>query len=97
MSFLGSLYKDPKYQTGDPRKPDEITEADIISPDTRRENRIPPGQSRTKMARTDAHGTPEVDLVKWTFEVDGLAEKPQTWSLDEFIQLPARVYADFTA
>ena len=44
----------------------------------------------------DAHGTPEVDLATWTFEVDGLVEHPQKWSLDEFMQLPAvKVYADF--
>ena len=49
MSFLDSLIKDPKYQSHDPRTPEEITEPEIIiSPDTRRENRIPPGQSRTK-------------------------------------------------
>jgi DMSO/TMAO reductase YedYZ molybdopterin-dependent catalytic subunit len=44
----------------------------------------------------DAHGTPEVDLTNWKFEVDGLVEKPLSWSLDEFMQLPAiKVYADF--
>ena len=58
---------------------------------------MPPGQSRTKKWPVlDAHGTPEVDLATWSFEVDGLVEHPQKWSLDEFMQLPAvRVYADF--
>src|SRR5438874_13207123 len=97
MSFLGSLFKDPKYQPGDPRKPEEITEADIISPNTQLPNRIPPGQTRTrKWPVLDAHGIPEIDLATWSFEVDGLVEHPQKWSLDEFMQLPAvRVYADF--
>ncbi len=97
MSFLNSLFNDPKYQTTDPRKPEEISEADVISPDTRRDNRMPPGQSRTKKWPVlDAHGTPEIDLATWSFEVDGLVEHPQKWSLDEFMQLPAvRVYADF--
>ena len=98
MSFLNNLFNDPKYQQGEPRKPDEIAEPDvIISPDTRRENRIPQGQSRTKKWPVlDAHGTPDVDLATWSFDVDGLVEKPQQWSLDEFMQLPAvRVYADF--
>jgi DMSO/TMAO reductase YedYZ molybdopterin-dependent catalytic subunit len=98
MSFLGSLFQDPKYQTIDPRKPEEVSEPDvIISPDTRRENRIPPGQSRTKKWPVlDAHGTPEIDLATWSFEVDGLVDHPQVWSLDEFMQLPAvKVYADF--
>ena len=38
MSFLDNLFKDPKYQTTDPRKPEEIEDPEIIiSPDTRRE------------------------------------------------------------
>src|SRR5207244_5177409 len=97
MSFLDSLIKDPEYQSHDPRKPEEIAEPDvIISPDTRRENRIPPGQSRTKKWPVlDAHGAPEIDLATWKFEVDGLVERALRFSLDEFIQLPAvKVYAD---
>ena len=75
MSFLGSLFSDPKYQQSEPRKPEEIAEADIISPDTSRENRMPPGQSRTKKWPVlDAHGTPEIDLATWQFEVDGTVE-----------------------
>src|SRR5215212_8469442 len=84
MSFLNNLFKDPKYQTTDPRKPEEIEDPEIIiSPDTRRENRMPPGQSRTKKWPVlDAHGTPDIDLT--------------TWSLEKFMQLGAvRVYADF--
>src|SRR6266403_3808157 len=98
MSFLDGLIKDPNYQNTDPRKPEEISDPGIIiSPDTRRENRIPPGQTRTKKWPVlDAHGTPAVDLANWTFEVDGLVEKPLQFSLDEFMQLPAvKVYADF--
>ncbi|MDQ3175137.1 MAG: molybdopterin-dependent oxidoreductase, partial [Acidobacteriota bacterium] len=98
MSFLGSLFKDPKYQPGDPRKPEQIADPDvIISPNTQLPNRIPPGQTRTrKWPVLDAHGTPDVDLASWSFEVDGLVEHPQKWSLDEFMQLPAvRVFADF--
>ena len=100
MSFLNNLFPDPKYQNNDPRKPEEIEDQDIIiSPDTRREKRIPPGQSRTKKWPVlDAHGTPDVDLENWQFEVEGLVENPLQWSLDEFMQLPAvRVYADFHA
>ena len=44
MSFLNNLFQDPKYQTTDPRKPEEIEDPEIIiSPDTQRENRMPPG------------------------------------------------------
>jgi DMSO/TMAO reductase YedYZ molybdopterin-dependent catalytic subunit len=98
MSFLGRIFNDPLYQRNDPRKPEEVDEAGvIISPDTRRENRIPPGQTRTrKWPVLDAHGTPAIDLATWRFAVDGLVENPQQWSLDEFMQLPAvKVYADF--
>ena len=98
MSFLDTLIKDPEYQSHEPRKPEEIAEPDvIISPDTRRENRIPQGQSRTKKWPVlDAHGAPPIDLATWQFEVEGLIENPLEFSLDEFMQLPAvKVYADF--
>ena len=98
MSFIDKLFVDPKYQTTDPRQPEAIEDPEIIiSPDTRREKRIPPGQSRTKKWPVlDAHGTPNVDLQTWEFEVGGLVERPLKWSLDEFMQLPpVRVYADF--
>src|SRR2546425_12380095 len=91
MTFLNGLIKDPKYQTTDPRKAEEVTEPDvIISPDTRRENRIPPGQTRTKRwPGLDAHGAPPIYLATRTFEVDGLVEKPFRFSLEEFMQLEA--------
>jgi len=98
MSFLSNIIKDPLYQREEPRKPEELNESDlIISPDTRRENRLPPGQSRTrKWPVLDANGTPEIDLATWRFGVDGLVERPISWSLDEFMQLPGvKVYADF--
>src|SRR5918992_851410 len=98
MSVLDKLFHDPKYQTTNPRKPEEIEDPEIIiSPDTRRDERMPPGQSRTKKWPVlDAHGTPDIDLASWSFEVEGLVENPVQWSLDEFMELPAvRVYADF--
>ena len=98
MSFLDGLIKDPKYQSHEPRPADEVNDPDIIiSPDTRREHRIPQGQSRTKKWPVlDAHGTPPIDLATWQFEVNGLVENPLNFSLDEFMQLPAvKVYADF--
>jgi DMSO/TMAO reductase YedYZ molybdopterin-dependent catalytic subunit len=100
MSFLNSIFNDPDYQKEEPRAADAVAASDaelIISPDTRRERRIPPGQSRTKKWPVlDAHGTPEIDLATWRFEIDGLVENPRGWSLDEFMQLPAvKVYADF--
>ena len=98
MSFLSGIIKDPLYQREDPRKPEDLNDTDlIISPDTRREVRLPPGQSRTrKWPVLDAHGAPKIDLSTWEFQVDGLVERPLSWSLDEFEQLPSvRVFADF--
>jgi DMSO/TMAO reductase YedYZ molybdopterin-dependent catalytic subunit len=98
MSFLDSLIKDPKYQANAPRPPEDINDPEVIvSPDTRRENRVPPGQSRTKKWPVlDAHGTPQIDLTTRQFEVDGLIENQLKFSFDEFTQLPAvKVYADF--
>ena len=98
MSFLNSIFNDPLYQREEPRRPEDVGEPDvIISPDTRRENRMPPGQTRTrKWPVLDAHGTPDVDLENWEFNVGGLVEREMKWSLDEFMQLPAvKVYADF--
>ena len=69
----------------------------IISPDTRRENRIPPRQSRTlKWPVLDASGAPSTDLEKWRFSIAGLAEKPISWTWSEFQALPkVKVWADF--
>jgi DMSO/TMAO reductase YedYZ molybdopterin-dependent catalytic subunit len=85
LSFLGSLINDRFYQRHEPRKPEEIDDAEvIISPDTRRANRMPPGQSRTrKFPVLDAHGAPEIDLEKWQFKVGGLVENELSWSLDD--------------
>jgi DMSO/TMAO reductase YedYZ molybdopterin-dependent catalytic subunit len=98
MSFFDGQLIDPKYQKGDPRKPEEIEDSEIIiSPDTSRSQRLPPGQTRTrKWPVLDAHGTPSIDLSNWALEIDGLVERRQRWTLDEFLQLPSvKVYADF--
>lgn len=69
----------------------------VISPDTRRDERIPPGQVRTlKWPVLDAHGTPAVDMASWTLSVGGLVETPLTFTWDEFRALPrVKVFADF--
>jgi DMSO/TMAO reductase YedYZ molybdopterin-dependent catalytic subunit len=98
MGFLNGLLNDPNYQREEPRRAEEVDGGDVIvSPDTRRPNRLPQGQTRTrKWPVLDAHGTPDIDLETWSFEVDGLVEQPRRWSLDEFLQLPSvKVYADF--
>lgn len=69
----------------------------IISPDTRRDQRIPPGQSETlKWPVLDASGTPPIDMTKWRLEVFGLVEREVSLTWDEFQQLPrVEVFSDF--
>src|SRR5450631_4282312 len=69
----------------------------IISPDTRRENRIPPGQSRTlKWPILDAGGPPNVGLDKWTLSVSGLVNEPRSFTWEQFLALPrVKVFSDF--
>ena len=100
MSFLSGMLRDSFYQRGEPRQADEVASEEpevIISPDTRRPYRMPPGQTRTrKWPVLDAHGMPEIDLETWRFEVVGFVENPVRWALDECLQLRSvKVYADF--
>ena len=90
-------HEDPKYQSGEPARPEDISADLIISPDTRRENRIPPGQSRTrKWPVLDAFGPPLVDLANWQLQIFGLVETPLTLTLDQFQALPrVKVFSDF--
>jgi DMSO/TMAO reductase YedYZ molybdopterin-dependent catalytic subunit len=69
----------------------------IISPDTYRMQRVPPGQSRTeKWPVLDASGSPGIDLDTWRLSIFGLVQHPMEWSWREFLDLPrVRVFADF--
>jgi len=86
-----------KLQTGDAPSPEALSPDVIISPDTRRPNRIPPGQSRTKKWPVlDASGPPAIDLAKWRFHLAGLVGKEVEWIWDDFVKLPrVRVFSDF--
>ncbi len=88
---------DPKQQSQTVSLPESVPPDVIVSPDTRRGNRIPPGQSRTvKWPVLDASGTPAVDLSKWRLTLEGLVNKPLSLTWDEFRSLPRiRVFADF--
>jgi DMSO/TMAO reductase YedYZ molybdopterin-dependent catalytic subunit len=70
--------------------------ADIVSPDTERADRIPPGQSRTvKWPVLHAGEVPKVDLASWDLRFYGLVDQPVRFSWDELRALPAqRVFAD---
>jgi DMSO/TMAO reductase YedYZ molybdopterin-dependent catalytic subunit len=77
--------------------PDGLPEDVIISPDTRRSERVPPGQSRTKKWPVlDASGPPSLDLSTWRFRVGGLVGKEVEWNWDAFVKFPrTRVFSDF--
>ena len=89
--------EDEKYQPGEPAVPTEQAPGVIVSPDTLRQDRIPPGQSRTrKWPVLDAFGTPKVPLDNWQLKIFGLVERPLSFTLAEFKALPrVKVFADF--
>lgn len=88
---------DPKYQSGEPPEPQGQPPEVIISADTRRENRIPPGQSRTrKWPVLDATGTPFFEPQTWQLKIFGLVENELTFDLETFRELPrVQVFSDF--
>jgi DMSO/TMAO reductase YedYZ molybdopterin-dependent catalytic subunit len=69
----------------------------IVSPDTQRAVRIPPGQSRTKKwPILDASGAPRIDLAQWRLRIGGLVNSPTEWDWEQFTRLPRRrVFGDF--
>jgi DMSO/TMAO reductase YedYZ molybdopterin-dependent catalytic subunit len=69
----------------------------IISPDTQRENRIPPGQSRTvKWPVLDAFGPPRVTAADWRLSILGLVNNPVDFDWEQFNALPrVSVFSDF--
>jgi DMSO/TMAO reductase YedYZ molybdopterin-dependent catalytic subunit len=94
-----SFRQDPdaaKYQPGDPPRPEGLEPGTVVSPDTRRANRLPPGQLRTrKWPVLDASGVPRIDLAQWSLRIFGLIEHELQFSLQEFQALPRiRVFAD---
>jgi DMSO/TMAO reductase YedYZ molybdopterin-dependent catalytic subunit len=77
--------------------PDGFSGDVIVSPDTRRAARVPPGQSRTKKWPVlDASGPPALDSEKWRLRLWGLAGEPLELTWEQMQQLPrVRVFADF--
>jgi DMSO/TMAO reductase YedYZ molybdopterin-dependent catalytic subunit len=71
-------------------------EGTIISSDTKRENRVPPGQRLTeRFPVLHAGSVPRYDLSKWTFKITGLVEEKKTLSYQEFMSLPmVKVFSD---
>jgi DMSO/TMAO reductase YedYZ molybdopterin-dependent catalytic subunit len=88
---------DPKYQPEEIPGRKSLPEKTIISPDTVRPDRLPQGQHRTrKWPVLHAGAVPSHDPAKWRLTIDGLVDRPVTYSLEEFRQLPrSKVYSDF--
>ena len=94
MSFFMDRTKDQPERVD---TPSDVPGDVIISPDTQRPNRIPPGQSRTKKWPVlDASGPPRVDLTEWRLRLSGLVNRPVEFTWQEFLDLPrVRVFSDF--
>lgn len=78
-------------------QPAGLDPAIIVSPDTLRANRVPPGQSRTqKWPVLDASGTPKIDLGTWKLGLFGAVQRPIDFTWQEFNKLPqTKVFSDF--
>src|SRR5689334_15619748 len=86
-----------KTQADEAPVPEGLPPDVIVSPDARRANRVPPGQSRTKKWPVlDASGPPPIELERWTFRISGLVETPASWNWREFEALPrVKIFSDF--
>lgn len=61
----------------------------IVSPDTQRTDRLPPGQRLTDKWPVLHYGrVPPIDVKKWTFTISGQVEKERVLSYEEFTALP---------
>jgi DMSO/TMAO reductase YedYZ molybdopterin-dependent catalytic subunit len=97
MGLFDNPFGDEKYQPGEPPRPEDQTSDTIVSPDTLRDHRIPPGQSRTRRWPVlDASGPPRIEQANWKLEIFGLVEHPAAVSWVEYQRLPrVKVFSDF--
>lgn len=86
-----------KYQSGAPLTPESQPAEVIISPDTRRAQRVPPGQSRTRKWPVLHYAyVPDIQHENWRFDVFGLVDRTLRFTWAEFQKLPrVKVFADF--
>jgi DMSO/TMAO reductase YedYZ molybdopterin-dependent catalytic subunit len=68
----------------------------IISPDTQRPNRIPPGQHVTEKWPVLHYGrVPNTQPSQWNFKIFGLVDKDRTLNYEELMALPtSKVFSD---
>lgn len=88
---------DPKRQPGKAPTPDTVEPGVIISPDTRRTQRVPPGQARTRKWPVLHYGrVPNVPTERWSLEIRGLVERSLSLDWEQFRELPrVKVFSDF--
>jgi DMSO/TMAO reductase YedYZ molybdopterin-dependent catalytic subunit len=86
-----------KLQEAETHRPEALPPDVIVSPDTRRGERLPPGQTRTrKWPVLDASGPPRIDLAAWRFRLGGLCTRPVEFNWEDFQKLPrVKVFSDF--
>ncbi|GIX04109.1 MAG: molybdopterin-binding oxidoreductase [Planctomycetaceae bacterium] len=86
-----------KYQWGEPPRPEHCSPEVIISPDTRRPQRLPPGQTRTRKWPVLQYGRiPVISREAWRLQITGLVRQPFTLTWETYRQLPrVKVFADF--
>ncbi|MBI5680601.1 MAG: sulfite oxidase-like oxidoreductase [Methanobacterium sp.] len=67
-----------------------------MSDDTKRKNRIPPGQHEVEeWPVLQAGSVQKIDTSKWKFRIFGLVEEEKELSYEEFMSLsPSRVFSD---
>src|SRR5215467_58813 len=73
------------------------TSADRDTLDTRRAQRVPLGQARTReWPVLDASGAPDMALDRWKFHLSGRVGRPVEWNWEEFQKLArVKVFSDF--
>lgn len=73
-----------------------MAEKIIKSPDTERQERVPPGQKLTDKWPALQYGSvPTIDTSRWTFTISGLVERERKLSYTEFTSLPkVKVFSD---
>jgi DMSO/TMAO reductase YedYZ molybdopterin-dependent catalytic subunit len=68
----------------------------VQSPDTRKSDRIPPGQQETDNWPVLHYSTiPRVDITKWSLTISGLVETKQKLNFEQLTSLPqTKVFSD---
>jgi DMSO/TMAO reductase YedYZ molybdopterin-dependent catalytic subunit len=85
-----------KLQSERIKNAEDVGAGVIVSSDTRRAERLPPNQARTKKWPVlDAQGPPRIDIDTWTLGISGLVKSELSFDWKEFRALPrVRVFAD---